>query len=135
TPYAQCKDALRREVEVRPDSAWVRLFYQYGPGEDERRLMPAVMLAQLRQQPSKVSKGEERLDYLYIEDVASAIRQVAESRLQGCVNVGSGLAPSVRSMVTKMSELGGRPDLIQWGAYQRRPTDPMLVQADTSKLR
>jgi hypothetical protein len=32
TLYAECKDALRREVEVRPDSAWVRFFYQYGPG-------------------------------------------------------------------------------------------------------
>jgi len=135
TLYAECKDALRREVEVRPNSAWVRLFYQYGPGEDERRLMPAVMLAQLRGQPSKVSTGEERLDYLYIEDVASAIRRVAESRLQGCVNIGSGLAPSVREIVTKIAGLGGRPELIQWGAYQRRPSDPMLVQADPAKLR
>ena len=38
--YAECKDALRREVEKRPDSAWVRFFYQHGPWEDERRLLP-----------------------------------------------------------------------------------------------
>jgi nucleoside-diphosphate-sugar epimerase len=32
TLYARCKDELRREVEKRRDSAWVRFFYQYGPG-------------------------------------------------------------------------------------------------------
>jgi len=135
TLYAECKDALRQEVEVRPNSAWVRLFYLYGPGEHELRLMPSVMLAQMRGQPSKVTPGDQRLDYLYVEDVASAIRQVAESRLQGCVNIGSGLAPSVREIVTKIAGLGGRPDLIQWGAFPQRPTDPMLLQADNTKLR
>src|SRR5262245_2946004 len=51
TLYAECKDALRRDVAARPGSAWVRFFYQYGPWEDERRLMAAVMTAQLRGQP------------------------------------------------------------------------------------
>src|SRR5262245_61218407 len=135
TLYAECKDALRREVERRPDSVWVRFFYQYGPWEDERRLMPAVMLGQLRGQPSKVSTGEQRYDYLHVEDVASAVCAVAESRLQGCVNIGSGTAPSVKEIVTKIAALGGRPELIQWGAYLSKPGEPMLIQCDNAKLR
>lgn len=135
TLYAECKDALRREVERRPDSAWVRFFYQYGPWEDERRLMPAVMTAQLRGEPSKVTPGEQRLDYLHVEDVASAVCSVAESRLEGCVNIGSGAAPSVKEIVTKIAALGGRPDLIQWGAYPQKPGDPMLIQCDNGRLR
>jgi nucleoside-diphosphate-sugar epimerase len=135
TLYAECKDALRREVEGRPDSAWVRFFYQYGPWEDERRLMPAVMLGQLRGQPSKVSTGEQRYDYLHVEDVASAVCAVAESKLTGCVNIGSGAAPSVREIVTEITALGGRPDLIQWGAYPAKPGEPKLIQCDNAKLR
>jgi nucleoside-diphosphate-sugar epimerase len=135
TLYAECKDALRREVEQRPDSAWVRFFYQYGPWEDTRRLVPAVINAQLRGEPSKVTPGDQRSDYLHVEDVASAVVSVAESRLEGCVNIGSGTAPSVREIVTKITELGGRPDLIQWGAYPQKPTDPMLIRADNAKLR
>jgi len=134
TLYAECKDALRREVEVRPDSAWVRFFYQYGPWEDERRLMPAVMLGQLRGQPSKVSTGEQRYDYLHVEDVASAVCAVAESRLTGCVNIGSGSAPSVREIVTEITALGGKPELIQWGAYPAKPGEPKLIQCDNAKL-
>lgn len=135
TLYAECKDALRREVEVRPDSAWVRFFYQYGPWEDERRLMPAVILGQLRGQASKVSTGEQRYDYLHVEDVASAVCAVAESRLTGCVNIGSGSAPSVREIVTEITALGGRPDLIQWGAYPAKPGEPKLIQCDNARLR
>jgi nucleoside-diphosphate-sugar epimerase len=135
TLYAECKDALRREVEGRQDSAWLRFFYLYGPWEDERRLMPAVMTAQLKGQPSKVTPGEQRLDYLHVEDVASAVCSVAESRLEGCVNIGSGSAPSVKEIVTRIAGLGGRPELIQWGAYPQKPGDPMLIQCDNAKLR
>lgn len=135
TLYAECKDALRREVEVRPDSAWVRFFYQYGPYEDTKRLVPAVITQQLRGEPSKVTPGHQRADYLHVEDVASAVASVAESRVQGCVNIGSGVAPSVREIVTKITELGGRPELVQWGAYPQKPTDPMLIRADNTKLR
>ncbi len=135
TLYAECKDTLRRVVELRPNSAWIRLFYQYGPWEDERRLMPAVILGQLKGQPSKVTPGDQRFDYLPGEDVASAVVAVTESRLQGCVNVGSGAAASLREIVSRIAALGGRPELIQWGAYPQKPDDPMLIEADNAKLR
>jgi len=135
TLYAECKDALRREVERRPDSAWVRFFYQYGPWEDPRRLVPAVINAQLKGEPSKVTPGLQRADYLHVEDVASAVCSVAESGLEGCVNIGSGEAPSVKEIVTKIAELGGRPDLIRWGAFPQREGEPMLIRADNATLR
>lgn len=135
TLYAECKDALRREVEKRPDAAWVRFFYQYGPYEHERRLMPAVMIGQIRGEPSKVTPGDQAYDYLHVEDVAAAVCTVAESRLEGCVNIGSGRASTVREIVTAIAELGGRPELIQWGAYPHKPGEPMLIQADNARLR
>lgn len=135
TLYAECKDQLRRDVEVRPNSAWVRYFYQYGPGEDPRRLVPAIITQQLRSESSKVTPGLQRADYLHVEDVASATVSVLESGLQGPVNIGSGEAPSVREIVSKIAELGGRPDLIQWGAFPQRPGEPMLIRADNAKLR
>jgi len=97
--------------------------------------MPAVMLGQLKGQPSKVTPGDQRFDYLHVEDVATAVCDVAESRLQGCVNIGSGRASSVREIVTEITNLGGRPELIQWGAYPQKPDDPMLIEADNAKLR
>ena len=56
-------------------------------------------------------------------------------RLRAGKRQGSGRAPSVREIVTKITDLGGRPDLIQWGAYPQKPTDPMLIRADNTRLR
>lgn len=135
TLYARCKDELRREVEKRPDSAWVRFFYQYGPGEDERRLVPSVIRNLLKGQEAKVSPGGQRRDFLHVEDVASAVRAVAESRLTGCVNVGSGEAPTVKEIVTTIGEAVGRPELLRFGAVPYYEGEPMLIVADNAKLR
>jgi nucleoside-diphosphate-sugar epimerase len=135
TLYARCKDELRREVVARPNSAWVRFFYQYGPWEDERRLVPSVIRSVLRGEPAKVSPGEQRRDFLHVEDVASAVCAVAESRLEGAVNIGSGRAPAVKEIVTRIGELGGRPDLVRLGAVSYYPGEPMLIVADNARLR
>lgn len=133
--YARCKDALRRDVVRRPNSAWIRFFYQYGPWEDGRRFVPSIIGAVLRGEPAKVSPGEQGRDYLHVEDVASAVAAVAESQLEGTVNIGSGRAPAVKEIVTRIGELGGRPDLIQLGAVPYFDGEPMLIQADNVRLR
>ncbi len=133
--YARCKDALRRDVESRPDSAWLRFFYQYGPWEDPRRLVPSVIRSVQRGEPAAVSPGGQGRDYLHVEDVARAVADVAESRLSGCVNVGSGEAPTVGEIVRRIGELGGRPDLIRLGAVPYWEGEPMLIVADNARLR
>jgi UDP-glucuronate decarboxylase len=135
TLYARSKDELRREVEGRRDSAWIRFFYQYGPWEDERRLVPAVTRALLKGEEAKVSPGGQRRDFLHVEDVATAVRAVAESRLTGCVNIGSGEAPSVKEIVSAIGEEVGRPELLRFGAVPYYEGEPMLIVADNAKLK
>jgi nucleoside-diphosphate-sugar epimerase len=135
TLYAKTKDDLRRLVEQRPDSVWMRFFYQYGPWEDERRLIPTVIRAVLRGEPARVSPGEQRRDFLHIEDVATAVAAVAESRLTGCVNIGSGEAPRQKELVELIGRIGARPDLIEVGAVPYYEGEPMLIAADAGKLR
>lgn len=135
TLYAQCKDELRREVERRPDSAWVRFFYQYGPWEDERRLVPSVIRSLLRGEEAKISPGGQARDFLHVEDVASAVCAVAESRLAGCVNIGSGEAPTVKEIAAAIGEAVGRPELLRFGAVPYYEGEPMLIVADNAVLR
>ena len=133
--YARTKDELRREVERRPDSAWLRFFYQYGPGEDPRRFVPSLIRSLLRGEEAKLSPGEQRRDYLHVDDVAAAVVDVAESRLTGCVNVGAGEAPTVREIAGLVGELTGRSDLLRFGAVPYWDGEPMRIEAENAKLR
>jgi nucleoside-diphosphate-sugar epimerase len=135
TLYAESKDALRREVVARENAAWVRFFYQYGPWEDERRLVPSIMRALLRGEPQKLTPGDQRRDFLHVEDVAAAVCAIATSGLTGPVNVGSGHAPSVKEIAQTIATLAGRPDLLRFGELPYGPGEPMLIQADNATLR
>jgi nucleoside-diphosphate-sugar epimerase len=136
TIYAQSKLALFQALpSVGIDFAWVRFFYQYGPFEDPRRLVP-VVINQLRQgQEAKLVTGDRIRDYLHIEDVASAVCAVAQSKLTGAVNIGSSLPVTTRDIALKIGELLGRVDLIKLGAFPDSPTEPMHLLADNTKLR
>lgn len=114
--------------------AWAHLFYLYGPYEDARRLVPYVIDSLLQGVSADVTSGVQVRDYLHVEDVASAIVAVAESDLTGPVNIGSGLPVKVREIVSSLSEIIGRPDLVNLGARPTDPTDPLFICANNSKL-
>ena len=136
TFYAQSKlklfEALQRlDLEV----AWLRFFYQYGPGEDARRLMPHVINSLLRNEPCKLTPGEQVRDFLHVEDVAGAVCAVAKSQLTGAVNIGSGQPVTVREIAQSIGEIIGKSELVQLGARPYAPGDPMYIVADNTKLR
>lgn len=88
--YASAKAALylatsawARELNV--SFAWPRLFNQYGPGEDPRRLVPSVAMALLAGRPVQVTRGDQVRDYLYVDDLADAVLTVGLSDLVGAV--------------------------------------------------
>jgi nucleoside-diphosphate-sugar epimerase len=134
--YAQCKLELFRQLQSLPhELAWVRFFYQYGPWEDERRLMPYVIRSLLRGQRVPLTPGEQVRDFLHIEDVASAVAAVAENKLTGAVNIGSAQRVTVRKIAETIGTLVGRPELIALGAQPYAADDPMFVVANNAKLK
>jgi nucleoside-diphosphate-sugar epimerase len=135
TLYSTCKDTLRQAVVARPDSAWVRFFYLYGPGEHPGRRIPMVIRSVLRGEHVRLTSGVERRDYLHVEDAARAVSDVAFSHLEGTVNIGSGEAPSTAEVMTKIGKLAGRPDLIRLGVIPDPTSEPPLIVADNSRLR
>ena len=51
------------------------------------------------------------------------------------MNVGSGEAVAVRTVVEIIAQACGRPELVRLGARPTPPTDPPLLVADVSRLR
>jgi nucleoside-diphosphate-sugar epimerase len=137
--YASCKLALHLTLEQLAAKtgiqvAWVRFFYQYGPFEDERRLVSSVICSLLRKKAAKLTRGEQIRDFLHVEDVASAVCAVAKSDVSGPVNIGSGKPVTVRELVTTIGSILNKTDLLEFGALPYSESDPMFICANNSRL-
>jgi nucleoside-diphosphate-sugar epimerase len=115
--------------------AWARLFFLYGPYEDERRLVPALIRALLRGEPFPATAGEQVRDYLHVSDMASALCALAERRVSGSVNVCSGTPVTMRQLMETVAAVVGNGDLIQYGTIPYRHWDPRFICGDNLRLR
>jgi nucleoside-diphosphate-sugar epimerase len=114
--------------------AWTRFFLLYGPMEAKERLIPYVVLKLLKGDVAKCTHGEQMRDFLYVEDAASAMWAVAKSDLTGPVNVGSGQAIKVRTLVETVARYLQREENLALGALPSDPQEPPLVSADVHRL-
>ena len=138
-PYAAAKAGtymlLKNLAPAPMDVAWARLFYLYGPFEDERRLVPSVIRALLRGEVAACTAGEQVRDFMHVDDAASALWAIARSSLVDAVNVGSGTPVTVAHLVTTIGDILGRHELVSLGSLPYAKADPPFVCADTRRLR
>lgn len=140
TFYGECKDATHQAVsalaaDARVSLAWGRIFFLYGPGEDERRLVAAVARALAAGEQAPTSAGTQVRDFLHVDDVAGAFAALVDSDVRGAVNIASGEGVTVRSIVEQLAQAAGRPDLLDVGALPARSDDPPEIVADIGRLR
>lgn len=114
--------------------AWPRIFYLYGPWEDERRLVPTVIRNFLRGQPCPLTTAEPVRDFLHVEDVAAAVWAIARSDVEGAVNVGSGKPVGIHDLARQAARLVGREDLLRPGALPDPAGEPPLICAGARRL-
>ena len=117
------------------DLVWARIFYVYGPHEDERRLVPALMGALARGQRFPATAGEQVRDYLHVADVAAALSALSEPGPAGIVNVCSGVPVTMRQVMEMVGEIVGGGELIDFGAVPYRGWDPPFICGDNRRLR
>jgi nucleoside-diphosphate-sugar epimerase len=115
--------------------AWGRIFYPYGPLEDRRRAVPALMLSLLEGRRFAASAGEQVRDYIHVSDVADALITLMDSGSAGAFNVSSGVPITMRSLMEAIGEQVGRTDLIDFGELPYRSWDPMFICGDNSRLK
>jgi nucleoside-diphosphate-sugar epimerase len=116
------------------DFKWARLFYQYGPFEHEKRLVPTTIRSLLRNRNIRINNGRLTRDFLHVHDTASAIWNLATSTISGSVNVGSGSPITVRSFVEKIGDIMDRRGLFTFRDSEDKQ-EPRVIYADISKLK
>ena len=132
SPYAAAKAGLytflsqlfsTKSIEF----TWCRLFYIYGEGEDDRRLVPYIHKRLSRGLVAELSSGKQVRDFLNVSVVGQMITDVALSEKQGPINICSGVPITVRQLAEQIADEYGHRDLLRFGARPDNLTDPIVV--------
>jgi nucleoside-diphosphate-sugar epimerase len=140
-PYAQAKDALRKQLEflrtTKPFAlTWSRLFYVYGEGQSKTSLYSQLKEAVRRgERVFNMSGGEQLRDYLSISEVARKIVCLAmTSRNVGTINICSGKPVSVRRLVEQWIVENKWEIELNLGHYPYLDYEPMAFWGDDAKF-
>jgi nucleoside-diphosphate-sugar epimerase len=113
--FSAVKNALRLIGEAisrkrRASFYWLRLFFAYGPGQRSQSLIPYIIRSVKSNQSPVIQTPYARNDFIFVEDVASAVADVIDHRPGGVVyNVGSGMPVSVEAVIRAVYEQVDKP--------------------------
>ncbi len=77
---------------------WFRIFQAFGPHEKPERFIPGLISTLSRGERFSISAPDNKLDWIHTADIASAIVFCLENELPHFVDVGTGIATSVREL-------------------------------------
>jgi dTDP-6-deoxy-L-talose 4-dehydrogenase (NAD+) len=132
TPYAATKAAAFTALskclpKYGLEFAWCRLFYLYGEGEDERRLVSYLRSKLAAGEPAQLTNGNQVRDFLDVRDAGKEIVEISLGNQKGPVNICSGIPVTVRQLAEKIANEYDRLDLLQFGARLENMIDPPYV--------
>jgi len=118
----------------------VRLEYMYGPGMPAHNLITGLVRKCLAGRDAiPMTTGEQRRDFIYIEDVVTAyeaiLRSLAKTKdRQLDYDLGSGEAIAIRELACLVRDLTGSSVPLQFGALPSRPYEPLETKADLTSM-
>lgn len=130
--YASAKAAVYQTLlafskEAKISFSWCRLFYIFGDGEDDRRLVPYVRSKLEAGQFVELSSGTQIRDYMNVRDAAESIVSIALSNYEGAANICSGRAITIREFVEEIADQYGARHLLRFGARVDLDSGPHFV--------
>ena len=115
-PYGSAKvecENLAHSYNDTVNSIGLRIFAVYGPGEETKQNLSSVINlwledARNNNEPVIFGDGTQTRDFIYIDDVISAIINSSQLSRHGIINVGSGIATSFNQIIEKIGDIMGR---------------------------
>lgn len=136
SPYSFAKTAASHFIQTLSNiegfpGVVLRLFLVYGPGQDEKRFLPQIIKACLRDEEFRTSEGRQLRDFCYVDDMVDAMIRAAllQEAKANVINVASGIPVPIRSVVEMVIRLtgGGKPI---WGSIPYRAGENLELYAD-----
>ncbi len=139
TPYGGTKlalsDAFLALRGMGIETAWARIFYPYGPGERDTKLLSAVINALLDGRDINCSDGTQVRDFIHVDDVGAALAHLVDANMTGAIDIGTGQGTPLRSVLQEAISQLGHGELIHFGALPNRETEPPTLVANPKRLK
>lgn len=116
----------------------LRLFSVYGPYEEPTRLIPIIIKLLILKRPIKLTAGNQRRDFVYVDDVTNAFIKALElgNKAKGKIlNVGTGIEHSNYDVVGQLFQVTNKKTRVVKGAYPKRYWDTLHWKADISNTK
>ena len=116
----------------------LRLYSVFGPFEDPRRLVPALVAHGLRNQFPPLVAPDVARDFVWVDDVVDALvlaGAAASTRAGAVYNVGTGSQTSVGEIVDIARTVLGIDAEPVWGSMAERAWDTTCWVADNRRIR
>jgi dTDP-6-deoxy-L-talose 4-dehydrogenase (NAD+) len=132
TGYAGAKAALYMSLakslpEQFVEFVWCRLFYLFGEGEDERRLVPYLHKQLAKGEVVELTSGNQIRDFMDVSEAGRIIAEVALGSKQGPINICVGASVTIRQLAERIADRYGRRDLLKFGVREDNSVDPPCV--------
>lgn len=115
---------------------WPRILSVYGPGDGAQTLISTVIRQLLAQQKPALTAGDQLWDYLYAEDAANALWQMARHGVDGRIYpLGSGVAMPLSRYICMLRDAIDPELPLGFGEIPYGPLQVMHLQADISSLK
>ena len=115
------------------DFIWTRLFYVYGPGQKPHSLIPHIINSIKSGKKLEINTPYSKNDFVYVEDVADAISQLASNGRNGTYNIGSGYSTEIKELIDLVYQhISPKEHFI---TTVERPRSIVDFWADISKMR
>lgn len=141
-PYSIAKNELRIFIEEMQKKnsfyfKWIRLFYMYGKGQNEKSLLSQLNKAmQHGDDVFNMSGGEQTRDYLPVSIVAEYIVKIAlQKNVEGIINCCSGIPINVKKFAEQHLKELNKTVKLNLGYYPYTEYEPMHFWGNTEKLK
>ena len=128
------KSARASLISTQVRLTWARVFYPYGPNQDQRRLIPHIVQNLMNQRPIFLDDITSVYDWISARDVASAISWVIEHELPFELDIGTSLGYTNLEILKMAEKLLGEKCAINSDDQHKIGLSEVLVAGKESPL-
>ncbi|MDG5815910.1 NAD(P)-dependent oxidoreductase [Chitinispirillales bacterium ANBcel5] len=132
-----CAEEMVRFFSMRYSipSTIFRIAVLYGPDQKASMFIPSLVSAINNNEQFKMTAGEQKRDFIYIDDVVSAFCMAVRNSVTGLYNLGTGNAVKMIDAANMAMSIAQKNDLLKVGALPYREKESWEYNLNSEKFK